>query len=55
MHKILVGIPTLNNPDLLNKCLNSIFKTYDLKKGIDIKVLAIDDFSSKDNLEKNNI
>lgn len=53
MHKILVGIPTLNNPDLLNKCLNSIFKTYDLRKGIDIKVLAIDDFSSKDNLEKN--
>jgi len=52
MYKAVVGIPTLNNPELLNNCLNSIFKTYDIKK-YNIKVLALDDFSSPENLSKN--
>ena len=52
MHKVVVGIPTLNNPEVLNKCLNSIFKSYDVKK-YNIKILVIDDFSSAENLSKN--
>jgi GT2 family glycosyltransferase len=52
MHDILIGIPTLNNPELLNNCLDSIFKTYDIRK-YNVKVLALDDYSSSENLKKN--
>ena len=53
MHKIVVGITTLNNPDILNNCLKSIYKTHDMYKGLDIKILVIDDCSSDENLERN--
>lgn len=53
MHKIVVGIPTLNNPGLLDACISSIYSTHDMYKGVDIKVLVIDDYSNPDNLEKN--
>ncbi len=53
MHKVLVGIPTLNNPDLLRSCLDSIYKTHDMYKGLDIRVIALDDSSTPENLEKN--
>lgn len=53
MDKIVVGIPTLNNPDMLSECIDAIYKTHDMYKGLDIKVLVIDDNSSEENLEKN--
>lgn len=54
-HKVLVGIPTLNNPDLLKSCLDSIYSTHDMYKGRDIRVIALDDGSTSENLEKNKI
>ena len=27
MYKVVVGITTLNNPEILNNCLKSIYKT----------------------------
>lgn len=53
MHKVVVGITTLNNPDILNNCLKSIYKTHDMYKDLDIKILVIDDCSSDENLERN--
>lgn len=53
MHKVVVGIPTLNNPEYLKGCLDSIYKTHDMYKGIDVVVLVLDDCSTQDNLEKN--
>ena len=52
MHKVVVGITTLNNPDILNNCLKSIYKTHDMYKGLNIKILVIDDCSSDENLER---
>jgi GT2 family glycosyltransferase len=53
VHKVVVGITTLNNPEILNNCLKSIYKTHDMYKGLDIKILVIDDCSSGENLERN--
>lgn len=53
MHKVVVGIPTLNNPEYLKGCLDSIYRTHDMYKGIDVRVLVLDDCSSPENLEKN--
>src|SRR3990167_5464230 len=50
MHKVLVGIPTLNNPNLLKKCLDSIYGTHDMYRGIDIRILVLDDGSRVENL-----
>lgn len=53
MYKVVVGITTLNNPEILDNCIKSIYRTHDMYKGLDIKILVIDDFSSNENLEKN--
>jgi GT2 family glycosyltransferase len=53
MHKVTVGIPTLNNPKMLESCLKSIYATHDMYKNIDVNVLALDDGSNKENLELN--
>jgi GT2 family glycosyltransferase len=53
VHKVVVGIPTLNNPSMLDSCLKSIYATHDMYKNIDIKVLVLDDGSTKENLELN--
>ena len=53
MHKVVVGIPTLNNPQMLDSCLKSIYSTHDIYKGINIKIISLDDGSSAENLEKN--
>jgi GT2 family glycosyltransferase len=64
--KILVGIPTLNGPDRLHDCLNSIYATHDMYESVwdengkehrrrrdDILIVALDDCSTEENLEKN--
>jgi GT2 family glycosyltransferase len=48
--KTLIGIPTLNNPERLARCLASLRRCTDLTDTI---VLVSDDFSSSENLEKN--
>lgn len=53
MHKVVVGIPTLNNPKMLESCLSSIYSTHDMYKKIGVKVIVLDDFSSEENLELN--
>jgi GT2 family glycosyltransferase len=53
MHKVVVGIPTLNNPKMLESCLSSIYLTNDMYKNIGIKVIALDDGSSEENLTLN--
>jgi GT2 family glycosyltransferase len=53
MHKVVVGIPTLNNPTMLESCLHSIYGTHDMYKKINIKVLILDDGSNEENLNLN--
>lgn len=48
--KVLVGIPTLNGPDRLDRALASVKKHTDLK---DVTVLVSDDCSSEKNLKLN--
>lgn len=48
--KVLVGIPTLNGPDRLDRCLKSIKKYTDLE---DVTVLVSDDASAPENLKLN--
>lgn len=51
MRSVLVGIPTLNGPDRLQRCLDSIAEcTPDLTG---VKVLVCDDGSTEDNLKLN--
>jgi hypothetical protein len=49
---ILIGIPTLNGPDRLFRCLDSIAECTDFKKH-NIKVMVCDDGSTQANLESN--
>lgn len=53
MSKVVVGIPTLNNPEYLKGCLDSIYRTHDMYNGIDVTILVLDDCSSVESLEKN--
>lgn len=48
--KVLIGVPTLNGPDRLDRCLASIQKYTDLT---DVAVLVSDDFSDEENLKLN--
>ena len=50
--KVCIGIPTLNGPDRLARCLESIAKHTPLEK-YGAKVLVSDDFSYEKNLEEN--
>lgn len=52
MKKVLIGIPTLNGPERLRRCLNSITK-YTNFSLFDIRVLVADDGSSDENLKIN--
>jgi GT2 family glycosyltransferase len=49
--EVLIGIPTLNGPDRLQRCLRSI--KLHTPPSEPFKVLVVDDFSSPENLEKN--
>lgn len=48
--KTLIGIPTLNNPDRLRRCLSSIKRCTDLT---DVVLLVSDDFSVEHNTKRN--
>lgn len=50
--EILIGIPTLNGPDRLARCLESIRRHTPLE-AYGAQVLVSDDFSYRDNLEEN--
>lgn len=50
MTQVLIGIPTLNGPDRLTRCLDSIRECTDLDGA---EVLVSDDFSTPENLKLN--
>jgi GT2 family glycosyltransferase len=50
--RVLIGIPTLNGPDRLHRCLNSIIAYTNLSK-FDIRVIVADDGSTEENLALN--
>ncbi len=52
MDKVLIGIPTLNGPQRLENCLNSIYQTHDLHK-YNVNIFVLDDGSTKENLDEN--
>jgi GT2 family glycosyltransferase len=49
--EVLIGIPTLNGPDRLRRCLRSIQLNTPAREFF--KVLVVDDCSTPDNLQKN--
>jgi len=49
--EVLIGIPTLNGPDRLRRCLRSI--KINTPRSAPFKVLVVDDCSTPDNLQKN--
>jgi GT2 family glycosyltransferase len=49
--EVLIGIPTLNGPDRLRRCLRSI--QINTPRSESFKVLVVDDCSTPDNLQKN--
>jgi GT2 family glycosyltransferase len=53
MTSVLIGIPTLNGPDRLHRCLASIGEYTFYKAFPDIKVLVCDDGSTPSNLDAN--
>jgi GT2 family glycosyltransferase len=49
--EVLIGIPTLNGPDRLRRCLNSI--RINTPRSQPFKVLVVDDCSTEENLQNN--
>lgn len=49
--EVLIGIPTLNGPDRLRRCLRSIY--VNTPRTEPFKVLVVDDRSTPDNLKRN--
>jgi len=50
---VLVGIPTLNNPTCLKRCLDAIAESTSFDTDYNVKVLVCDDCSSPENLAAN--